>query len=85
MEFTISSFKLKLKLLKSQLSAKDLKNFKNLNSVQVSEKFKFNTTFDDYIADTRKIESKFGKRFQDIKKNGANSAMYVISVRKSEL
>ena len=47
--------------MKSQLSAKDLKNFKNLNSV--SEKFKFNTTFDDYIAEIRKIESKFGKRF----------------------
>ena len=52
--------------MKPQLAAKYLKDLKILNSV--SEEFKFNTTFDDYIAEITKISSEFENRFQDFKK-----------------
>ena len=46
--------------------------------------FKFDTTFDDNFAEIGNIENEFKNRLQDIKKNRANSAIYVISFRKSE-
>lgn len=63
---SINGFKSKLLLLKSQLSAKDLKNFPSLKAM--TERLNVNTNFDDHITEIERIINEFEHRFQDFKK-----------------